>query len=227
MGFFERQKWTRRRECTLPTWRGWLLVGVAGGAVALGLLHSLHPFLAVTERVEADVLVVEGWVPDFALRAGVEEFNAGKYRRLLVPGGPMEKGEPLSEYRTLAEFGRATLERLGCPTNELRAVPAAKVRQDRTYASAVALRRWLIREGSLPSRLNVLTADAHARRTRLLFEKAFGDEVDVGIIAVPDDRFESARWWRSSMGFRTVIGEAIAYFYSRFLYAPTEEVSGP
>lgn len=200
-----------------------LLAGFACTAAILGL----HPFLAITRPVVTEVLVVEGWVPDFALQAALEEFRAGKYRRLLVSGGPLEKGEPLSEFRTYADLGRATLQRLGCPTNDLVAISGPKVRHDRTYASAYALRTWLAKEGRLPPRLNVVTLDAHSRRTRLLFQKAFGTETEIGVIAVPDDRFEPSRWWRSSMGFRTVTGEAIGYAYARVLFSPPEEVVGP
>jgi hypothetical protein len=32
---------------------------------------------------------------------------------------------------------------------------------------------------------------------------------------VQDRNFDPAHWWRSSAGVRTVIGEAIAYLYSR------------
>lgn len=187
----------------------------------------VHPFLAVTAPVDAEVLVAEGWLPDFALEVSLRELARGHYRELIVTGGPIEKGEPLSEYRTLAEMSAATLVRLGGPTNRIRAVPAPKVRHDRTYTSAFALREALRREGSLPRRINVVTADAHARRTRLLFQKVFGDDTEVGIIAVPDTRFDPTRWWRSSMGFRTVTGEAIAYLYARFLFSPPEELLNP
>jgi hypothetical protein len=34
--------------------------------------------------------------------------------------------------------------------------------------------------------LNVVTEDAHARRTRLLFQKALGNDVTVGIISIPN-----------------------------------------
>ncbi len=225
MKFLERYPLVRLRTGWFPTWRGWLVLVLGVTALGLCLILRIHPFLAVTERVESDLLAVEGWVPDFVHEAGLGEFRRGGYRLLLVPGGPLEKGEPLSEYRTFAEFGAAVLQRCGCPTNLLRAVPAPKVRHDRTYASAYALRLWLERERLLPKRLNVVTADTHARRTRLLFQKAFGEATEIGIIAVPDDRFDSRRWWRSSQGFRTVTGEAIGYIYARLLFSPPEELS--
>ena len=60
----------------------------------------------------------------------------------------------------------------------------------------------------------------HARRTRLLFQEAFGSKVAVGVIAVPDDAYDPRHWWRSSEGVRDVVGEAIAYVYARFFFYP-------
>jgi hypothetical protein len=67
---------------------------------------------------------------------------------------------------------------------------------------------------------NVLTEDVHARRTRLLFQEAFGRDVKVGIIALPDPDYDPKRWWRYSEGVREVLGEGIAYLYAKFLFYP-------
>ena len=190
------------------------------GGVGLFCLRGLHPFLEVTERVGGDVLVVEGWSPDFALRTAAEEFDRGAYRHLFVTGGPIEKGAPFLALKTYAELGAETIRRLKQRTNSVTAVPAPDARTDRTFAAAVALKLWLRGHGPAPKRIDVLTLGPHARRTRLLFQKAFGDEVQVGIIAVPDDRYEAARWWTSSDGFRTTTAELIAYLYARFLFHP-------
>jgi len=64
--------------------------------------------------------------------------------------------------------------------------------------------------------LNVLTQGAHARRTRLLYQKAFGNNVAIGVIAVSNSDYEPTHWWRYSDGVREVIGESIAYIYARF-----------
>ena len=37
-------------------------------------LKGVYPFLAITNRVGADVLVVEGWVHEYTIRAAVDEF---------------------------------------------------------------------------------------------------------------------------------------------------------
>jgi hypothetical protein len=63
--------------------------------------------------------------------------------------------------------------------------------------------------------INVVTLGTHARRTRFLYREAFGKDSEVGVICVPDRGFDLRFWWRSSQGVRTVLGEAIAYFYAR------------
>ncbi len=223
----ETWKLVRQRACRMPTFRGGLLLLLGLAAMAAGAVRSVHPFLALTDRVPTAVLVVEGWVPDFALQTGLEEFRRGGYREIYVTGIPLEKGNFLSAYGTYAELGRATLERLGAPTAALHAVPAAKVKRDRTFASAVALRDWLRGQGRTPATFNVITTEAHARRTRLLFEKAFGASAKIGIIAAPDERFDGTRWWRSSAGVRTVSDEAIAYLYARFLFSVSDDLAEP
>jgi uncharacterized SAM-binding protein YcdF (DUF218 family) len=100
--------------------------------------------------------------------------------------------------------------------------PARVVDRDRTFSSAVALRDWLRAHGVFVQSLNLVTEDVHARRSRLLFQKAFGDGVTVGIIAVPNPDYDIRHWWRYSEGVRDVIGETLAYLYARFLFWPSE-----
>jgi hypothetical protein len=69
--------------------------------------------------------------------------------------------------------------------------------------------------------INVLTEDAHARRTQMLFEKAFGSGVAVGIISIPDPDYDAKHWWRTSEGVREVLGESIAYIYARICFHPS------
>jgi len=51
---------------------------------------DIHPFLAVTHRVPAKVLVVEGWTHVYGVDAAVQEFKSGHYERILTTGGPVE-----------------------------------------------------------------------------------------------------------------------------------------
>jgi uncharacterized SAM-binding protein YcdF (DUF218 family) len=116
-----------------------------------------------------------------------------------------------------------TLRKLGAKQNVVTPVPAPLVRTDRTFASALAVKDWLSQRRIPITALDVLTVGAHARRTRLLFQKALGDNILVGVIAAPNSRYDANEWWTSSAGVRTLIGEALAYLYARFLFYPQEQ----
>jgi uncharacterized SAM-binding protein YcdF (DUF218 family) len=110
---------------------------------------------------------------------------------------------------------------MGMSQDTVQAVPSGYVYKDRTYTEAVALSNWLRQHGTLPKEINLISLGAHARRSRLLFEKAFGKSTRVGIIAVEDRNYDPAHWWKTSEGVRSVISETIAYGYARFLFSPT------
>jgi len=213
----------RRRECLLPTWRGWLLFLLAGLLLTIGAVRKVQSFLAVNDPVAGGALVVEGWAPDYALEEAVTEFRRHHYIRLYVVGVPLERGAPLSEYKTYAELGAATLLKLGLDRDSVQAVPTPAVRQDRTFASALALKQWLQQHNAMPAELNLISLGPHARRSRLLFEEAFGRDVRVGIIALEDRDYDPAHWWKSSQGVRTVTDELIAYGYARLLFRPGKQ----
>ena len=186
------------------------------------LFFQIQPFLAVTHRVPTDVLVVEGWIPRYAIDAAVSEFKNGSYLRAYTTGGPVNDSA-LYEHQTAAQLGAARLSAAGLSKDLIQEVSSHTKERDRTYSSAIALRDWL-RDHRLSLRsLNVLTVGVHARRTRLLYQMAFGQGVKVGIISVPDDDYPAARWWRYSDGVRNVIGETIAYLYARLLFSPTRD----
>ena len=143
-------------------------------------------------------MIVEGWEADHALRIAMAEFRRNHYEKLYVTGGLLERGAPLSEYGTYAELGAATLLRLGLTKDVVQPVPAPLVRQDRTYTSAVALKNWLRAHRSSHPNFHLIAADAHARRSRLMFQKALGEGTKIGVTAVESLEYEPQRWWHSS-----------------------------
>ncbi len=207
-----------RKQRWRLTGRGWAsacLVVVAG---LVWSIANIYPFLAINAPVHGDILVVEGWLPDTALQQAVHIFERHDYRLLITTGGPLERGSFLSQYEAYAQLAATTMVRLGVDAGRIVAVPAPRVRRDRTYASALALRKWLKQSGMTIHSLNLVTLGAHARRSRLLFEKALGPGIDVGVIAVRDRTYDPGKWWTSSAGVRTIIGEGVAYIYARFLF---------
>lgn len=217
----ENVKWRgmiRRRSLWLPTLRGWLVI-LAVGALGLYLVvRNLHPFLALSDPNPQGILAIEGWAPDYAFEAAIAEFRAHPYQLLCVTGGPLDRGMSIAGYKTCAELGAATLVSMGMNSNQVLAVPAPLVRQDRTFVSASCLKSLMEKKGLATTNLHVITVGPHARRTRLMFEKAFGDRYRIGITSVPSQDFDAGQWWKSSAGFRGVTSETIAYAYARFIF---------
>jgi len=208
----------RRRDCLVPTWRGWLLLLLSLALLSVVTVRELRPFLAVTEPVAGGLLVVEGWVSDVVMEAAVAEFKQHHYEKIFVTGGPISRGVPLRGYQSFAEEGAATLLELGLDRRVVQPVPSTWVRKDRTYASAAALGKWMRDRGVELTAVHLITEGPHARRSRLLFQRALGTGVTVGVTSVPDREYDPEHWWQSSAGVRDVVGEALAYVYARFLF---------
>jgi DUF218 domain len=196
-----------------------LAVGLLAGCVVVR--HS-HSFLAVTNRVPANVLVVEGWIHDYGVNAAVKEFKTGHYLQIYTTGGPVEGMGPRSSiYDTDAHQSAGLLKKAGIPADLVQSVPATYMGRDRTYTSAIVLRDWFREHNVHVAGLNVLTEDAHARRTWLLFQEALGSNIKVGIIAVPTPDYDPHHWWRTSAGVREVLDETIAYIYAKCFFWPS------
>jgi uncharacterized SAM-binding protein YcdF (DUF218 family) len=189
-------------------------------AIALVLVRNAYPFLAVNDPARGGVLVVEGWASDFTLKAAAKEFSHGDYSRLYVVGGPIDRGAAVSGYDSFATLGAASLKAMGIPEEKIQGVPAPAVPQDRTYTEGRALRKWWEVKGGSAKKLHLFTEGAHARRSRLMFEMAFDNTVEVGVTAVPPLGYDGKHWWRTSAGFRTVTSEVLAYIYARIIFRP-------
>ena len=211
----------KRRELLIPTLWGWAVLLLLVAALIVIGVREMHPFLTVNDPVPGKFLVIEGWLPDYALERTLAEFNHGQYDRILVTGGPITSGTFLCGYTNWADISAATLVRLGAGTNTVEAVPAASVVRDRTYASAVALRVWFHRHQINSTSFNLVTMADHSRRSRLLFTEALGPEYHVGVISIENTDYVPDQWWKSSEGVRTVVGEMLAYGYARFLFWPS------
>jgi uncharacterized SAM-binding protein YcdF (DUF218 family) len=201
--------------------RGFLLAGMIFALALGGLFTGAYPFLAINDPVASDTLVVEGWMDEYAIKKAAAEYASGHYHHLFTTGGPVPgKGGYTNDYNTFASVGAELLRKTGIPHDAVQMVPSRVADRDRTYSSAVALRDWLAEHHMELANVDVVTEEAHARRTRLLFQQAFGRGARVGIIAVRSPDYDARYWWRSSEGAREVIGEAVAYLYAKLLFQP-------
>jgi DUF218 domain len=207
----------KRQEIWTLTVPGWVIAIAAIASVIFFSITHLYPFLAVTSPIKTDVLVLEGWATDYAVKQAFTEFKNGSYRQIFTTGGPVERGFYLGEYNNFATIAAATLKKLGVQPEKVTVISGPDAIKDRTHASAIALRQWLANSNYPIKSMNLLTSDAHARRSWLIFQQVLAPKIKVGIIAAKPGNYNPNKWWTSSEGVRTVISETIAYIYALFV----------
>ena len=208
--FVRRERWTL-------TWTGRLLILTSVAALTAILARGLCAFLAITSPAGGQFLVVEGWLPAYAYREAAAQFRKGGYQKIIAAGVFKEDWEAGGELRE--HFGGEKLIGFGVPSDLVVTASSGEVQLDRTFHAAMAVKRWLQEQGLRTTSIDVVTIGPHARRSRLLYENALGNEVKVGVIAVEDRLFDPNHWWRSSAGVRVVVGESIAYLYARIFFS--------
>src|SRR4030095_4407115 len=75
----------RQYRWGLSRWAKFVLLIAVLTLVVMTVLN-VHPFLSPTQRVDTDILVVEGWVHPYAIRASAEEFQNHSYHRVFTTG---------------------------------------------------------------------------------------------------------------------------------------------
>ena len=211
----------KRRNVRMPTLWGWILIFGVFGLIAISVAKYIPTYLSPNEPVQSKILVVEGWLPDFAMKRALKEFYKGKYQFIITTGVKIPNGTYLAEYPTNAELGRAVLIRYGLDSNLVFSAPAPDVYLDRTYTSALALKKWFTQKGLKPANFNLYSMGAHTMRSWYLFRLAFKDwNTEVGIINTPDLSYNAKHWWKSSKGLRTIPSEALGFFFVYFFFYP-------
>jgi len=140
------------------------------------------------------------------------EFKRGSYQKVFCTGRPLERGSLLSEFRTYADVAAAMLQKLGVPQDAVVSVPAGPRNRGRTWGAALSLKETIAAQNLSVDGVNVVSMGPHARRTQLLFSRALGKKVPVGIISIDSRDYNARAWWKSSQGLKDVLGETVGYF---------------
>src|SRR2546430_11160797 len=125
------------------SWHGRLFVTSVMVLAIYAVVLNVHPFLAVTHRANAKILVVEGWIDEYAIRAGADEFKTGDYEHIITTGGPVTgSGGYTNDHNTFASVGARRLKAAGVADESVQMVPSHVIGRDRTDNSAIAIREW-------------------------------------------------------------------------------------
>ncbi len=200
--------------------KGW---GVAVLAAAVLFVLGIHDFLTINEPVQANVLVVEGWVwESAAMKGAAEEFNRGKYD-VVVTVGVLPRGQESGLMQGNSAVQAAEqLKKLGVNGHAIEALAVPNIDRHRTYASALAVKHWLAGSKVNVVGINVFTLGAHARKSLVLFKRAFSERVPIGVIAGTEDGYDTERWWLSARGIYTVLRKTVGYLYAEWWPLPDD-----
>ncbi|MEP7299372.1 MAG: ElyC/SanA/YdcF family protein [Burkholderiales bacterium] len=217
----------RRRTLWWPTWQGTIVLLVLLVLVALGFARHAAAFLALQAPAHgrdgqpARTLIVEGWMDEDALAQALAAFQRGGYARLISTGGWMSRAQDTGHWGSSAARGAAYMREHGVAPERVVAVPAPKTQEERTWTNAVMVRQWMQATGTTLDAADVYTASVHARRSRMLYQMALGDAVEVGVLAATPEEFDLDHWWRSSAGTKAVLGETLSWVWTTCCFWPS------
>lgn len=176
---------------------------------------SLSSYLTVNRPVKAEVLIVEGWLSDRALKEAAAEFIRGHYSRCLVSGATRATPASIS---VLTQFG---------VNPALLAVADVRAgRGHKTYRRALSARQWLRINHPEVKALNVFTVGPHGRKSWAIFRRVFGPDYLVGVLSCPVDSKDPRLGWDSIKGALNMGRYLIGYVYG-LLWPFKDAVNGP
>ena len=211
----------KQRIVMLPTLWGFIIIVLIVGSIITLSFSRLAFFLAPNKPVHGQYLVVEGWIGEHALLEAIDTFKQGQYQLLITSGGPDNRNiNP--QYDSHAAKAAAFILSQGFDANKLSTAPAPASAQNRTFLSAVKVRSWFRDNNINPESFDVFSSGVHARRTHQLYQIAFSDETQIGIIPAKTDRYQLKTWWQSSDGIKSVLTELIGVAYIYCCFDPGE-----
>lgn len=217
---FGRIVFIKKKKCWQPTFAGWLILLFALAILFRLWMGTVAEYLSKDEPVKAKVLVVEGWIGDEALSKAVQYYKKNHYQHLVVTGLPITFRKDFLHFKNTAAAAVAQLKKDGFKDTIFQAVIPSTVVIDRTYNTAIATRLLFDQHPNWGKHLMIFSVGVHARRSLLMFKRAFGRQYKIGIVAAPDPTFDQQHWWRSSKGFRNVSNEFVAYLYVWAFFHP-------
>jgi len=214
-------KLIKKQHIWLPTIPGLILISLSSIAMALFIINNLASYLAQQRPLHEGILVVEGWVSEQALLQAIHIYKTNPYQQIITTGG-LIKGRRQSEYKSYADSAAAFMLKNGIRKSEITSLPTPESAQNRTFLSAVIVRDWLQKQNIKTKQINLYSQGVHARRTKALYQMAFGDQYKIGINAAKSIEYTLDNWWESSTGAKAVITETIGLIWVKCCFYPGE-----
>lgn len=194
----------------IPTPLGWLALALAASAALVAATLLLYPFLARDQPTRRGILVVEGWIAEESLFRAIDAFRSGDYRLVVATGGAINGSwSKQDRFKTYAERAAHFMREHGVEDEEVVTLVAGRWHTNRTWQTAQEVQRWFSQSGLDVDALDVFSEGPHSRRSWLLYRRALGDQLTIGVFSAPPTEYDPRVWWQSSSGTKAVVTEAV------------------
>jgi hypothetical protein len=124
---------------------------------------------------------------------------------------PDGKRRIINNYISNAELAKKRLVILGMDSSLITAVSGDKVRINRTLTSALAFRDWLKTADINIKGIKIISMGTHARRTWMTYNRVLNEKYKIGIISLPDYKYNRSKIIRLLKTIRETLG--IIYYW--------------
>jgi len=214
-------KLIKKQHIWLPTPLGLIIITLVLLSSSVFILKNLAHYLAQQQSIKAPILIVEGWISDLALKEVIKHYKTADYKMIITTGG-LIKTRNSTKHKTYAGSAAAYLRNNGLNSINIKSLPTPESAQNRTFLSAVIVRDWLQKQNIKTKQINLYSQGVHARRTKTLYEMAFGKQYRIGINAAKTKEYKLDNWWKSSTGAKYVITEMIGLIWVKCCFYPGE-----
>ncbi len=179
-----------------------LLLIFFSGIIFLPVINKVSDHLSKTSRVDANILLVEGWLTSYEIEMAYKEFNKNGYTYIITSGLKLPedttrntyiRDKIINNYNSEAESARKRFLAMGIDSSKIVAIPAHRVKINKTLTSALAVREWLKTTKVDVKGINIVSSGTHASRTWMIYHKVLDKKYNLGIISLPDYRANHSR----------------------------------
>jgi uncharacterized SAM-binding protein YcdF (DUF218 family) len=161
-----------KRERWGLTWAGRILLLAILILSVFILGKTAVPFLSHQDTILSKVLIIEGYVEDYAYPEIIRKIEAMDPEIIITTGTSFNQGFYISGIPSSAYLIAHSLFVLGVDSNLIHIVPVQPdVLVNRTYNSALVSKKYLMANFPEVKSVNVISTSVHSRRSLYLFRK--------------------------------------------------------
>ena len=173
-------------------------------ALSFPIQQTMYSFLSPSKPINAEVLVIEGWLSECMLGDAAREYLHGNYSYCLISG--KKDDSPRSPVKALIRYG--------IDSSAIKFTEAKMQKGYNTFHMAHAAHEWFQTNDPKVSKINAFTAGPHSRKSWVIFKRVFGNEYEIGVLSASLENCNTQLWWKSKQGVHYLLKYGLGYLYA-------------